>query len=124
MQFLHMVSFRSRGTRVSYLHVSMHSVFLFGLVLLSQSKISISDNKPKYFVLTFVLCGVIAGTVLAVIAIYIVRRYARSKEKLAQLASTSGDGQEASKDYQVCGSFRPAFVLNITLGHNILVDCN
>ena len=58
------------------------------------------NNGPKYFVLTFVLCGVIAGIVLAVIAVYIVRRHTHSREKLAQLASTT-DSAEASKDYQV-----------------------
>lgn len=57
-------------------------------------------NGPKYFVLTFVLCGCIAGIVLAVIALYVVRRHSRSKRKLQQLAAT-GDGTEASKDYQV-----------------------
>ena len=57
-------------------------------------------NGPKYFVLTFVLCGSIAGIVLAVIAVYIVRQHSRTKEKLAQLTNTN-DGTEATKDYQV-----------------------
>ncbi len=83
---------------------------------------AVVDNQPKYFVLTFVLCGVIAGIVLAVITIYIVRRQVVSKEKLAQLAST-GDGTEASKDYQVGGTaaaaavtaiFMTAFIMFIT----------
>ena len=66
-----------------------------------QNKVSVLDrNGPKYFVLTFVLCGCIAGIVLAVIALYIVRKHSQSKEKLAQLAA-AGEGNEASKDYQV-----------------------
>jgi len=70
--------------------------------IFDEDKVSVYDrinNGPKYFVLTFVLCGVIAGIVLAVIAIYIVRRHTHSREKLAQLASTS-DSAEAEKDYQ------------------------
>ena len=58
-------------------------------------------NGPKYFVITFVLCGIIAGCVLAVVALYVVRRHSRSKQKLMQLAG-QGEGLEASKDYQVC----------------------
>ncbi|KAL8586996.1 hypothetical protein ACOMHN_023386 [Nucella lapillus] len=50
-------------------------------------------------VLTFILVGSIAGVVLAVIIIYLFKRHRRSRDKLAQLA-TSGDGNEASKDYQ------------------------
>ena len=61
---------------------------------------TVGRNGPKYFVLTFVLCGCIAGIVLAVTALYIIRRHARSKEKLHALAA-QGDGNEASKDYQV-----------------------
>ena len=70
-----------------------------------------NEEGPKYFVLTFVLCGCIAGLVLAGIALYVLRRHARSKDKLAQItgaAGTSGQGGdgvngqgEASKDYQV-----------------------
>ena len=51
-------------------------------------------------VITFILVGSIAGVVLAVTIIYLLKRHRRSQEKLAQLA-TSGDGNEASKDYQV-----------------------
>ena len=70
-----------------------------------QNKVSVEEarnyNGPKYFVITFVLCGVIAGCVLAVVALYVVRRHSRSKQKLMHLAG-QGDGLEASKDYQVC----------------------
>ncbi|XP_071111973.1 receptor-type tyrosine-protein phosphatase N2-like [Haliotis cracherodii] len=55
------------------------------------------DNK--YVVLTFILVGSIAGILLAVVVIYIIKRHTRSKEKLAQLSAT-GEGNEASKDYQ------------------------
>ena len=51
--------------------------------------------------LTFVLCGIIAGCVLAVVALYVIRRHTRSKEKLRQLAGGNPDQLEASKDYQV-----------------------
>ena len=50
--------------------------------------------------LTFVLCGSIAGIVLAVIVVFVVRQHTRTKEKLQQL--TTNDGTEATKDYQVC----------------------
>lgn len=65
------------------------------------------DAGPKYFVLTFVLCGCMAGLVLAGIALYVLRRHARSKDKVAQLsgshgAPAAGDaGDAASRDYQV-----------------------
>ncbi|KAK2162403.1 hypothetical protein LSH36_99g02010 [Paralvinella palmiformis] len=65
----------------------------------AKSGIPVDVNRPRYFVLTFVLCGVILGIVLSVIAIYIVRRHLQSKEKLAQLSTTT-DGVEASSDYQ------------------------
>jgi len=66
-----------------------------------ETKVSVLDTAgPKYFVLTFVLCGSIAGVVLAVVALYIVKRHSHSKDKLKQLASTSHEGNEASKDYQ------------------------
>lgn len=63
-----------------------------------QDELSVKDDR--YFVLTFVLCGGIAGILLAVVVIYLIRRHSRSKEKLAQL-STVAEGSEASKDYQV-----------------------
>ena len=66
-------------------------------------------HGPRYFVITFVLCGVIAGCVLAVVALYVVRRHSRSKQKLMQLAG-QGEGLEASKDYQVR-------VLNVCQNH-------
>lgn len=62
-----------------------------------QDELSVKDDR--YFVLTFVLCGCIAGILLAVVVIYLIRRHSRSKEKLAQL-STVTEGTEASKDYQ------------------------
>ena len=46
------------------------------------------------------LCGSIAGIVLAVIAVYIIRQHSRTKEKLQQLTNTN-DGTGATKDYQV-----------------------
>jgi receptor-type tyrosine-protein phosphatase N len=63
-------------------------------------KVPVDGTTPKYFVLTFVLCGCIAVVLLAVIAVYVIKRHTRSREKLAKLAAT-GDTGEASKDYQV-----------------------
>ncbi|XP_074662074.1 receptor-type tyrosine-protein phosphatase N2-like [Tubulanus polymorphus] len=57
------------------------------------------SGTPKYFLLTFILCGCIAGILLAVIALYLVKRHTRARQKLAQL-SGQGDPVEASKDYQ------------------------
>lgn len=55
------------------------------------------------FVLTFVICGCIAGVLIAVVAIYLIQRHTRVKEKLRELTA-SGDGTEASADYQVCNN--------------------
>lgn len=62
-------------------------------------------NAPRLFVLTFVLCGLVAGIVLAVVAIFLLKRHVRAKEKLSQIANNP-DNVEATKDYQVT-----AFVL-------------
>ena len=65
-----------------------------------QVTVEVQKKDGGYVVLTFILVGSIAGVVLAVTIIYLLKRHRRSREKLAQLAST-GDGNEASKDYQV-----------------------
>ena len=65
-----------------------------------QVTVEVKKKDGGYVVLTFILVGSIAGVVLAVTIIYLLKRHRRSREKLAQLAST-GDGNEASKDYQV-----------------------
>ncbi|KAK3587922.1 hypothetical protein CHS0354_014441, partial [Potamilus streckersoni] len=64
------------------------------------NQVDIKARDDRYFVLTFVLCGCIAGILLAVVVIYLIRRNTISKEKLAQLSSTTTDVNEASKDYQ------------------------
>ncbi|OWF52222.1 receptor-type tyrosine-protein phosphatase N2-like [Mizuhopecten yessoensis] len=64
-----------------------------------RNQVEVKPPDDRYFVLTFVLCGCIAGILLAVVVIYLIRRYSKSKEKLAQL-SANGDNTEASKDYQ------------------------
>lgn len=61
--------------------------------------VEVKKKDGGYVVLTFILVGSIAGVVLAVTIIYLIKRHRRSREKLAQLAAT-GDGNEASKDYQ------------------------
>jgi receptor-type tyrosine-protein phosphatase N len=58
-------------------------------------------NDDRYFVLTFVLCGCIAGILLAVVVIYLIRRNSRSKEKLQQITAGQDGNEAASKDYQV-----------------------
>lgn len=65
-----------------------------------QVTVEVKKQDGTYVVVTFVLVGCIAGVVLAVTIIYLLRRHRRSRQKLAQLAATS-DGNEASKDYQV-----------------------
>ncbi|KAJ8313803.1 hypothetical protein KUTeg_008364 [Tegillarca granosa] len=67
--------------------------------IIIQNQVSSKRHDNRYFELTFVLCGCIAGILLAVVVIYLIRRHSRSKEKLARLATT-GEGTEASKDYQ------------------------
>ncbi|XP_059163240.1 receptor-type tyrosine-protein phosphatase N2-like [Physella acuta] len=62
------------------------------------NRVEVKQNN-RYVVLTFILVGTIAGVVLAVVTIYLIKRHARSKQKLSQLA-TNADGNEASKDYQ------------------------
>eukprot|EP00918_Siedleckia_nematoides_P051292 GHVU01112242.1.p1 GENE.GHVU01112242.1~~GHVU01112242.1.p1 ORF type:complete len:571 (+),score=52.83 GHVU01112242.1:3-1715(+) len=57
-------------------------------------------NGPKYFVLTFVLFGVVAGLMLGVVALYLVRRHTASRSKLQQLAGAGVQQEESSKDYQ------------------------
>lgn len=62
--------------------------------------VEVKKQDGGYVVLTFILVGSIAGVVLAVTIIYLIKRHRRSRDKLAQLAATA-DGNEASKDYQV-----------------------
>jgi len=57
-------------------------------------------NNSRYFIVTFVLCGVIAGIVLGVIALYIIRHHKSGKQKVAQLSAAEAGGDAASKDYQ------------------------
>ncbi|KAI8789812.1 receptor-type tyrosine-protein phosphatase N2, partial [Biomphalaria glabrata] len=61
-------------------------------------RVELKQNN-RYVVLTFILVGTIAGVLMAVVTIYLIKRHSRSKQKLTQLATT-GDGNEASKDYQ------------------------
>ena len=61
-----------------------------------------SKADDKYFEITFILCGCIAGILIAVVVIYLCRRNSRSKEKLQQITSGQEGNDAASKDYQVC----------------------
>jgi receptor-type tyrosine-protein phosphatase N len=71
-----------------------------------QTRVEVKGNDDRYFVLTFVLCGCIAGILLAVVVIYLIRRNSRSKEKLQQITAAQEGNEAASKDYQVSGWFR------------------
>ncbi|XP_060561184.1 receptor-type tyrosine-protein phosphatase N2-like isoform X2 [Ruditapes philippinarum] len=64
------------------------------------TQVEVKGNDDRYFVLTFVLCGCIAGILLAVVVIYLIRRNSRSKEKLQQITAGQEGNEAASKDYQ------------------------
>lgn len=55
------------------------------------------DNDRRLFILTFVLCGGVVGIMVAVAVAYIIRRHAKSKEKLQNITHPD---TEASQDYQ------------------------
>ena len=96
----------SNFTIIGYPHNSHISLAL------QQAKYNIYDkNEPKFFVLTFILCGTVAAVVLVIIVVYVVQRHSRSREKLAQLASGEADDSvEASKDYQVRALYDGVYV--------------
>ena len=77
-------------------------------------------NDDRYFVLTFVLCGCIAGILLAVVVIYLIRRNSRSKAKLQQIASVQETGEAASKDYQVSKIFTQVGVFESGENNNVI----
>lgn len=56
------------------------------------------DTEHELYVATFLLCGVIAAVLIAASALFVIRRHARSREKLQNLTAPD---TEASKDYQV-----------------------
>ena len=72
-----------------------------------QVEASVSEQRgeePRVVVVTFVLCGVIAASVLVVIVVYTLRRHRLSRDKLAQLTGDGGPAMQTtdpSKDYQV-----------------------
>uniref|UniRef100_T1IYM7 Receptor-type tyrosine-protein phosphatase N2 n=1 Tax=Strigamia maritima TaxID=126957 RepID=T1IYM7_STRMM len=55
------------------------------------------DPDKKLFIITFVVCGCVAGVLIAVVLFYIIRRHAKSKEKLQALGQQD---TEPSHDYQ------------------------
>lgn len=78
-----------------------HNFYDVGLSLW-QNPVSLRVSDDRYIVLSFVLCGCIAGILLASVIIFLIRRNSRSKQKLAQLSSgPTGEGNEPSQDYQV-----------------------
>ncbi|XP_052246751.1 receptor-type tyrosine-protein phosphatase N2-like isoform X2 [Dreissena polymorpha] len=67
----------------------------------SLTEVAYKAHDDRYFILTFVLCGCIAGILLAVFVVYLIRRNSRSKDKLQQItAGPEGNAEAASKDYQ------------------------
>lgn len=66
-----------------------------------QTEVAVSRADDRYFDITFILCGCIAGILIAVVVIYLFRRNARSKEKLQQITAAQEGNEAASKDYQV-----------------------
>lgn len=67
----------------------------------NANPVSLRVSDDRYIVLSFVLCGCIAGILLASVIIFLIRRNSRSKQKLAQLSSgPTGEGNEPSQDYQ------------------------
>ena len=66
-----------------------------------QNPVSLKLSDDRYIVLSFVLCGCIAGILLASVIVFLIRRNSRSKQKLAQLSGATGEGNEPSQDYQV-----------------------
>nr|XP_022306852.1 receptor-type tyrosine-protein phosphatase N2-like [Crassostrea virginica] len=77
-----------------------------GLVILDvgigspKNPVSLKLSDDRYIVLSFVLCGCIAGILLASVIVFLIRRNSRSKQKLAQLSGATGEGNEPSQDYQ------------------------
>lgn len=61
------------------------------------SVLSLENDNKKLFIVTFIVCGCIAGVLIGVAVVYVVRRHARSREKLQNLAHPE---TEPSHDYQ------------------------
>lgn len=57
-----------------------------------------AEQEHQLWLLSFLLCGVIAATVIAGAAFFFIRRHNNSKDKLTGLKQPDS---EASKDYQV-----------------------
>lgn len=61
------------------------------------------DQDPmsnRMFITTFAVCGLVAAVLVSAVAIFLVRKHAKSKEKLVRL-SQDDPSYEACKDYQV-----------------------
>jgi heme/copper-type cytochrome/quinol oxidase subunit 2 len=50
------------------------------------------------YIATFLLCGILAAVLVSASILYVIRRHARSRQKLQNLTAPDS---EASKDYQV-----------------------
>ncbi|XP_055937784.1 receptor-type tyrosine-protein phosphatase N2-like [Argiope bruennichi] len=55
------------------------------------------DHDQRLVILTFALCGGVAGILLAAVAAYLVRRHSKSRDKLQNITQPD---TEASQDYQ------------------------
>ena len=58
---------------------------------------SYSDQRQMW-ILSFLLCGVIAAVAIAGAALFVIKRHSRTRDKLQNLTQPDS---EASKDYQV-----------------------
>lgn len=54
----------------------------------------------RMFITTFAVCGLVAAVLVAAVALFLVRKHAKSKEKMVRL-SQDDPSYEACKDYQV-----------------------
>lgn len=57
-------------------------------------------TSNKMFIATFAVCGLVAAVLVAAVALFLVRKHAKSKEKIVRL-SQEDPSYEACKDYQV-----------------------
>jgi hypothetical protein len=65
------------------------------------------DRDPasnQIYIATFAVCGLVAAVLVAAVAIFLIRKHSKSREKLVRL-SQNDPSFEACKDYQVLDSF-------------------
>jgi receptor-type tyrosine-protein phosphatase N len=80
-----------------------HRVVEAGIGHVTRAYVSVMDAsviRSRYFFLMLVLCGVIAGVLLAVIVLYFIRRHLKSRDKLQSNGESGHPGADISKEYQ------------------------